>query len=388
MTCVLRQELTRRIATMQCARPLHAAPVTWASDNDDTQVAQLSPIAKNLEKQFASVDRPAKNLDKQFALMDEPAEGQDARAAMEAQPVKLPEPVKDETQPLEQVPKTELPTAAKDEEPKAVTEEKEPDVDPFHSSSNLSREAQMAARDAMREDQPDEDLEGGDGGDDDDGDDAAGDEEAVPKKRPAAKTSKPKSKASPKKPKCKASPKGKAKKAAPKGKAKAKAKASAKGRAKAKKKASPKALRTPKALKKGESGSDAEEEEEEAMETPSKRRPGCESEKDVSAEAADGTTSEHEVAAEEGTPQKTNVKVVRTKPAKNGKSKDDKGNGKVKGKPEKKDPENGKGKATFARRYQPMKCAWASQRWLAIRSSFQLLIEPKLKRPSSLEEPL
>ena len=205
----------------------------------------------------------------------------------------------------------------------------------------MTREDQLVLRDNMLEEEA--------------ADDDGADGEAPPEK--------PK-----RKPKAKAKARGKAK---PKAKAKAKARAKAKGKAKAQpkakvqkdaKSASPKAKSTagPKAKAKGRPG-----------------RPKKVKVMEVDPEK-DNTEAAAQAAAPEPEPCKAQLceefevpeapaaveapaKVVKERRVK-------------------------QSKATFARRYRPEKDAWASKRWDALKSNFEMIVQPRVKMAPSLED--
>ena len=340
-------------------------------DNDETQVCSLSPIAKKLEAKFALVDEkknqwqaPAASVDVTMKKPDEQTMREDldvVKATQKASHMEQKATVKaaDVEQKATDVEQKATVKAsdveqkatvkASDVEQKATAKTKmeltdDPAEDPFHSTCELSREEQMKARDDMKQgvDEPD------------DPDDAMS-EQDEPKviKRPAAKS----------KPGKKAAPKAKAKAKSKSKKGSSKAKGKEKGKNKGGKPGRPRKADAKCADLDGsssESLSGMPDEEPEKKRSPQKRKAA---------------------ASKKPSPEKDKKK--KAAPTKNVTKGGGEGCGKSKGK-------EGNavkaGKATFARRYQPLLDVWASKRWCAIKNAFELYVQPHVIRPSGLEE--
>ena len=317
----------------------------------ETQVTDMSPIAKNLERSFALVDEKSKQ-DKTASHPDSKkspgmekgdsrlvAEStQTSKAAMEHdEPINAIHEIKEDGDQC-----TKDADVTKKEGLAAPITEVDDDAleDPFHSKSDLSREQQMCARDDMKAgaDGNDEDAESKSAAEDD--------EKKTIMKRPAAKA---------------------------KGKAKAKAKAKGKPGKKSSAKAEAKPKKKP--SKKGKSKGHEDDEEGTSLEPSVKRRGRPPKQPEASpAKPGDPCKVQKGKDMAEGKParKKRDTQEDSDKDEKVGKNK--KGRKTV------------EGKATFARRYQPMLDAWASKKWCAIKNAFELHIQQKVIRPSGLEE--
>ena len=337
-------------------------------DNDETQVCSLSPIAKKLEAKFALVDEkknqwqaPAASVDVTMKKPDEQVKATQKASHMEQKATVKAADVEQKATDVEQKAtdveqkatvkasdvEQKATVKASDVEQKATAKTKmeltdDPAEDPFHSTCELSREEQMKARDDMKQ-----------GVDEPDDPDGAMSEQDEPKviKRPAAKS----------KPGKKAAPKAKAKSKSKKGSSKAKGKE--KGKNKGGKPGRPRKADAKCADLDGsssESLSGMPDEEPEKKRSPQKRKAA---------------------ASKKPSPEKDKKK--KAAPTKNVTKGGGEGCGKSKGK-------EGNavkaGKATFARRYQPLLDVWASKRWCAIKNAFELYVQPHVIRPSGLEE--
>ena len=369
---------------MACERPC-------SSDVGDTQVADLSPVAKNLKRLFDSVDESA--VDHAVALeqaavppqLREEAFAEPSEDPELSEPKQGPEKVLPTAMALDvqletpaDVQKTK-PAPSKETEPPAKKQkalENEPhefppepvhvlgEHDLFFAEANcfITREAQFASKqDVVEKEAGNED-------------EWSGGEDEDTSKKPKKGRAKAKAKGKPKG-KAKASPKEKAK-ASPKGKTKAspeeKPEASPKAKAKAQS-AEPTAQVTAKAKAKGSV----------------KRKPAAKPQKNVEEQPhgkpeampqeqpqvkPDPRPSDYEHDTSDEEPQQE------PKPGA-GEAKKDASNAGVDGQSRKRQ----KPKATFARRYRPETCAFAGQKWDSIKQAFELHVAGRVARASSIE---
>ena len=337
---------------MAVARPLHSNSLP-SVDEQDTCPVNLSPIAKKLENRFALV---ARDDHESPVAKEEPVAGDKSRKVPEEKSLVALD--GDESQ---KVPKEEpalVATAMAGDKNKQVPNEepaaaipanaehppvarKEDDV--FFDATELSRNEQIAARDALKQ------CGGADADTDGDEDEDGGDDQPVLKK-PAAKV---KPAAALKAAICKDSEQEEDPAAKPVVEAKCKAKSTPKAKAKAKVTAeqdgddTPAAKRKPGRPKKGAKAPDVGELES---------KPGP---------AVDAKDAKDAPAPAEDAPAETAAEPKKKKR-------------RVKG-------EDGE-KKTFASRPMPKVDVFAIQRFKAIREAYELLIAPKLRFRSSLEE--
>ena len=300
-------------------------PIPGPDHNQETQVMDLSPVAKNLRGQFQAL-----------GSVSEPSKPLDPSAEPPTQPLTVPGPSMEQQAetPLEDAPKEPSPVAAD----MAVEEDSgNPDLFFAEAKDFTTREAQFG-------------------------------EQAPPRPKAQAKA-KSKGKPSPKaKGKAKSKPKAKAAAAKAKAKANGKGKGKDKGKrgrgaAKAKAKSVQKKKKTKTAAQdKDDNGWETDEVEEvhsDASEKPCSKR--SRSPEDL--ETKQSSTNKP-------SPKSKGCKATAKAPKETPKTKE---------KSEKKE------KASFARRYRPMKDAWAGQKWDQLKAAFCLHIQPKVVRPSSLE---
>ena len=336
---VLRQEMNRRRATMACARPLHSKAPDVDPAAMDTLVMDLSPVARKLEDEFAA----------------------EASAA-----VAEPKP------PATSCGTAALPASSNDAGKKDATmDDGDPDDVPdiFFAESAMTRMDQMAAKESLQ------DTSGKTTEDADIQDDDANGNAAL-MKRPAAKGARGPGR--------------------PKGKPKAKPTPKAKGKCKAKAKAKSKAAAMAKSDDKPSDDMDdvlpVQEDPDVAVadgvckldDMEPEQKPG----EAFGQEPMLKATKPRAKAKAKGQAKAKAKTRAKPKTKANAKSKNhsdepSEASGDAAEDEEEQDPPSGK--ATFARRYRPSTDLMASRRWSAIKEAFELLVQPKVYQPSSLE---
>ena len=336
----LRSEIGKREATAACARPLYSQrrPLQLANVSvEDTCPADLSPIARNLEKSFQVVATPATPEPVETEVSEAPKSTESE--APKSTETKKPSQSNQAKQQATTVPEHDAP------QPK-----KEDDVF-YEADDPMTREDQMQARDDMQ----------GKVSEAEEGLGAANPKTKKPKQQPGRPVGRPKRSAQPK-------AKGKAqskevetesKPEVPKGKAKTKAKAKEEAQtevhpeAKAKGKAKAKSKSTASGKRPSEEVPDENEE------------PKCK---------LGELLDEAKLKKAPNPKPKDGPLKKRAKPA----PKHEPDEGQVA-------PSQAEPRSTFAGRRMPPIDAFARQRRCSIRDAFMMVVKPKVRSPSSLE---